>query len=255
MPAATRWPEGNTPVVALHGFTQTGRSWEAVERALGEAILAPDLPGHGSASHERPIDLDAAAALIADRTTPFLRGRAAWWIGYSLGGRVLLHIALTRPELVRGLVLVSTTAGIDDAAERASRLAADGALAKEILRDGTEQFLDRWTAQPLFATLTLSDDDRAERLRNTAGGLAASLRSCGTGTQKPLWDRLGELTMPTVVITGELDTKFGAIGRRLTDALPDAVHEDLARAGHACHLEQPAAFAVALRRGQQRLRG
>ena len=254
IPPASRSAEDTTPLVALHGFTQTGRSWGAVERALGETILAPDLPGHGSASDERPTNLDAAAASIADRTTPLLGDNPAWWIGYSLGGRVLLHLALARPELVRGLVLLSTTAGIDAGAERATRLAADGALADEILRDGIEQFLVRWTAQPLFATLTLSDHDRADRLRNTAEGLAASLRSCGTGTQMPLWDRLGELSMPTVVITGALDAKFGALGRRLTDALPNAVHEDLADAGHACHLEQPGAFANALRRGQQCLR-
>ena len=254
MPTAGHPPESPAPLVALHGFTQTGRSWAAVERVLGETILAPDLPGHGSASTERPTDLNEAAALVADRTAPLLDGRSAWWVGYSLGGRVLLHLALARPELVTGLVLVSTTAGNDDAAERASRVAADEALADEILRGGTAPFLDRWTSQPLFATLTLSDDDRAERLRNTAEGLAASLRSCGTGTQTPQWDRLGELTIPTVVITGQLDTKFTALGRRLAAALPNAVHEHIVGAGHACHLEQPEAFADALRRGRARVR-
>ncbi len=253
MPAAKRRDGEPTPLVALHGFTQTGRSWSAVERALGQPILAPDLPGHGSASDERPADLAAAAALVADRTTSLLDGRSGWWIGYSLGGRILLHLALARPELVVGLVLVSTTAGIDDADERASRMEADEALADEILRDGTARFLERWTSQPLFASLTVGDNDRADRLRNTAEGLAASLRSCGTGTQTPLWDRLGELTMPTVVITGELDTKFTALGRHLADALPNAVHERLSGAGHACHRERPAAFADALRRGQARL--
>ena len=241
-------------MVALHGFTQTGRSWAAVEQVLGETVVAPDLPGHGAASNERPRDLDAAAALVAERTTPLLGGRSAWWIGYSLGGRVLLHLALARPELIAGLVLVSTTAGIDDAAERAIRVAADEAVADEIVRNGTARFIERWIDQPLFATLPVGDHDRADRLRNTPEGLAASLRSCGTGIQTPLWDRLVELTVPAVVITGELDTKFRALGRRLTNALPNAVHEGLAGAGHACHLEQPQAFAVALRRGQQRLR-
>ncbi len=254
MPTALYPPESQATLVALHGFTQTGRSWATVERALGETILAPDLPGHGSAASERPADLDEAAAFVADRTAPHLDGHPAWWIGYSLGGRVLLHLALARPDLVAGLVLVSTTAGIDDAAERASRVASDEALADEILRDGTTRFLDRWTSQPLFATLTLGEDDRAERLRNTAEGLASSLRSCGTGTQTPLWDRLGELTMPTVVITGELDTKFTALGRGLAAALPNAVHEHIVGAGHACHLEQPEAFADALHRGRTRLR-
>ncbi len=254
MPTAGVPSAETSPLVALHGFTQTGRSWGAVERALGQTILAPDLPGHGSATDECPRDLHGAAALVADRTAALLHGRSAWWIGYSLGGRVLLHLALSRPTLVAGLVLVSSTAGIDDATERASRKTADEVLATEIERDGLHRFLDRWAAQPLFATLSVSDEERADRLRNTADGLASSLRSCGTGTQTPLWDRLRELTIPTVVITGELDTKFTSLGRRLTSALPNAVHEELADAGHACHLERPSAFVHALRRGQERLR-
>ena len=68
MPLARQSSERTTPLVALHGFTQTGRSWATVERALGETILAPDLPGHGSATNERPADLDEAAALVAVRT-------------------------------------------------------------------------------------------------------------------------------------------------------------------------------------------
>ena len=54
-----------------------------------------------------------------------------------------------------------------------------------------------------------------ERRRNTAAGLASSLRLAGTGTQEPLWDRLGELTLPVLVVVGGRDTKFTDLGRRL----------------------------------------
>ncbi len=240
--------------VALHGFTQTGRSWAVVAGLLGNALITPDLPAHGAASDERPIDLDDAADLVAERVAPELGGRPTWWIGYSLGGRVLLHLALRRPDLVAGLVLVSTTAGIDDADERTRRVTADNTLADEIERDGAAPFLDRWLAQPLFATLTTTDDDRAERLRNTTAGMAASLRSCGTGTQRPLWNRLAEITVPVIVVTGSLDTKFTPLGHRLAATLPRAVHRQLVGAGHACHLEQPGEFIDAIRYGRQLLR-
>jgi 2-succinyl-6-hydroxy-2,4-cyclohexadiene-1-carboxylate synthase len=235
--------------VALHGFTQTGRSWHrfasAAERA-GTELLAPDLPGHASAGHERPADLAGAAALVAARVFPALAGRPARWIGYSLGGRVLLHLALVRPDLVDSLVLVSTTAGIDDDHEREARCRDDNALADRIEEIGTDAFLDEWMTQPLFASLTVDPDDVADRRRNTAAGLASSLRCCGTGTQAPLWSRLPELTMPTLVVTGALDAKFTALGHRLVAALPSASHFQLDGAGHACHLERPAEFAKLL---------
>ena len=87
---------------------------------------------------------------------------------------------------------------------------------------------------------------RDDRLRNTAAGLAASLRSTGTGTQEPLWDRLGEVTCPVLVLVGEHDEKFTALGRRLAAGLPDATMTVIADAGHSVHLEQPVATADAI---------
>lgn len=237
-------PPGSTAsvTVALHGFTQTGRSWNRLAAEVAGEFVAPDLPGHGSAGHERPADLLAAAALVTARVAPRLHGRPARWIGYSLGGRVLLHLALARPDLVHSLVLVSSTAGLDDSAERAERRRSDEALADRIEAIGTPAFVAEWMAQPLFASLVVDATDVADRHRNDPAGLASSLRSCGTGTQTPLWSRLGELTVPTLVVTGTLDIKFTGLGRRLTDELPNASHEQIDGAGHACHLERPAVF-------------
>lgn len=235
--------------VALHGFTQTGRSWHRLAGAAaraGDAVIAPDLPGHGDAAHERPVDLAEAAAFVAARVESSLGGRSARWIGYSLGGRVLLHLALARPDLVSDLVLVSTTAGIDDASERAGRRRADNALADRIEQIGTAAFVDEWMVQPLFASLPPDGDDVADRRRNDSHGLASSLRTCGTGTQEPLWSRLVDLTMPTLIVTGDRDEKFTALGRRLASTINDATHFALADIGHACHLEAPKKIAAVL---------
>ncbi len=235
--------------VALHGFTQTGRSWRHLVEAAawtGDKVIAPDLPGHGDSAEERPADLAEAAARIAARVEPGLGGAPARWVGYSLGGRVLLHLALARPDLVSDLVLVSTTAGIDDVTERVKRRQADAALADRIEQIGTTLFIEEWMAQPLFGSLPRRADDVADRGRNDPAGLASSLRTCGTGTQIPLWSRLNELTMPTLVVTGGRDEKFTAFGRRLTASLASGRHCELADVGHACHLEQPEEFAALL---------
>ena len=232
-------------VVLLHGFTQTGRSWERVERMAkqaGHALATPDLRGHGASAAVRPVDFPH---VVADVTG---LAEDAVLCGYSMGGRIALHTALAHPERVRRLVLISTTAGIEDAAQRAQRRAADEALAAEIERDGIESFATRWGAQPLFAGLPpdAAQAARADRLRNEGPGLAAALRGLGTGVMDPVWDRLDELRMPVAVLAGERDAKFRAIAHRLAGALPDAALVVVPGAGHALHLEAPREVAAAL---------
>jgi 2-succinyl-6-hydroxy-2,4-cyclohexadiene-1-carboxylate synthase len=234
-------------VVLVHGFTQTGRSWAPVAESLHRRrpdleIVTPDLPGHGGrGGHDgEPIDLwDTAAVVGTD-------GGSATYVGYSLGGRVVLHLALARPDLVTSMVLVGATPGIEDDGERAQRRAADDALADHLELIGVEAFLDEWLSQPIFATLPLERADRAGRSGHTAAGLATSLRTCGTGTQTPLWDRLAEITAPTLVVAGTLDDKFTTIGRRMAAAIPDATFAGIGGAGHSVPLEQPDSLADAI---------
>lgn len=231
-------------MVLLHGFTQTSRSWGPVAEALcrDHLVITPDIPGHGRSASVR-VDLRAGAGRLADAIGP------ADWVGYSMGGRFALHIALQRPDVVHRLVLVSTTAGMDDPAERAARRASDDTLATRIETEGVAAFVTWWLTLPLFATLPAEAAALDTRLGHDPAGLASSLRLAGTGTQEPLWDRLGELTMPVLVVTGELDQAYTQRGRRLAAAIgPNARLVVLPGAGHACHLETPEAFLAALQR-------
>jgi 2-succinyl-6-hydroxy-2,4-cyclohexadiene-1-carboxylate synthase len=231
--------------VLAHGFTQTARSWTTFQRLLdarlpGATTIAVDLPGHGDAEAPADLDLWASADFLADR------GGRGVYVGYSMGGRVALHTALVRPEVVERLVLIGATAGIDDPDERAARRAADERLADHIEAVGVPTFIDEWLANPLFTGLTDATALRADRLRNTPAGLAASLRATGTGTQTPLWDRLGEIGCPVLVLVGEHDAKFTDLGRRLLDGLPRAELVVVPGAGHSVHLEQPDATVDAI---------
>lgn len=235
-------------LVLLHGFTQTGRAWDEVIEALGPqryTAVAPDLRGHGAAAGARPITFDAITADILS-----LGGPSFALCGYSMGGRAALHVALAAPDRVDRLVLVATTAGIEDDADRASRRAADEALADRMERQSIEEFAASWGGQPLFAgqSAAVRAKADADRRRNDPAGLAASLRGIGTGAMAPLWDRLGELTMPVDVVVGEEDGKFLALGERLRDALPAARLTVVPGAGHALALERPQAIADVLSR-------
>lgn len=248
------------PLVLLHGFTQTGASWDGVREHLGlgdRPVISPDQRGHGTASDVRPILLpamaaDAMAAANAPREgngKPALGGRLALG-GYSMGGRAALLAAQASPGRVSHLALISTTAGIEDDEDRAARSAADAELAHELEGLDIESLAQRWAAQPLFAgqSAEVAAAAHTDRLRNTPAGLAASLRGAGTGRMGSLWAGLSGLTMPTLVLVGERDEKFRAIGERLAAALPDADYVVVAGAGHQLPLEAPAVVAAELER-------
>jgi len=224
--------------VLLHGFTQTGRSWVPIagDLARDHEVVLVDAPGHGGSSEVRA-DLVEGAAMMADA------GGRGGYVGYSMGARFALHVALARPDVVEGLVLLGATPGIEDDAEREQRRAQDEARAVALERDGIDAFLSGWLAQPLFAGLPVDAAGLEDRRRNTVTGLASSLRMAGTGNQVPRWDELDSLRMPVLVLAGSEDQKFAAIGQRMADGIgANATFATVPGAGHAAHLEQPRAF-------------
>jgi 2-succinyl-6-hydroxy-2,4-cyclohexadiene-1-carboxylate synthase len=225
-------------VVAIHGFTQSAAAWAPLAQRLGayHEVVAVDAPGHGGSAAVHA-GLVGGAEAIADAG-----GRGAY-VGYSMGGRYALHVALQRPEAVERLVLVSATGGLDSQAERRARVAADEEIARRIERDGVPAFLRWWLDRPLFATLPPSAAAMDARLGGTAEGLASSLRLAGAGRQEPLWDRLGTLDMPVLVVAGGLDEAYTGRARRLVSCIgANASLAVIPAAGHACHMERPEAW-------------
>lgn len=233
-------------LVLLHGFSGTRHAWDGVVAQLRRERYLPlalDLPGHGDASEaQAPITFDSCVAdVLAQSPERFAL------CGYSLGGRVALHVALTAPERVTRLILVSSSAGIADADERALRSAADRRLADELERAPFDEFIERWRTQPLFAgdPLAVAARARADQRRNRPGPLAGVLRGLGAGEMRPLWDRLGELEMPVTLLVGERDVKYRALGERMLELLPNAELVVLP-GGHRLTLESPIELARAL---------
>jgi 2-succinyl-6-hydroxy-2,4-cyclohexadiene-1-carboxylate synthase len=237
-------------VVLLHGFAGTRHSWDLVADRLDAERYRPlalDLRGHGDARDARPITFAACVADVAAAAPE----RFAL-CGYSLGGRVALHVALGHPERVSRLVLVATTAGIEDPVLRAERRRADERLAAETEAASIEAFAERWMRRPLFAGTPPwpARHWRADLLRNDPAALAAVLRGLGAGTMAPLWGRLRELDgIPATIVAGERDGRYTAIGRRLAAALPGARLIVVPGAGHGLPREAPQAVAAAIATG------
>jgi len=241
-------PVAMADLVLLHGFTQTGRSWQPIAHALAGRYraAAPDLPGHGAFAERRPASFPACDAYLrAVSEEPYVL------CGYSMGGRVALHAAFSLGARVRRLVLIGASPGLADRAERAARAASDAALADRIEAIGMDAFAAEWESQPLFAGMPRGVAELAgeDRRRNTAAGLAAALRGLGTGVMPSSWERLPDLDVPVDLVVGERDEKFRGIAEKMAYALPRARVTVVPDAGHAVQLEAPDAVVELLNPG------
>ncbi len=243
------------PLMLIHGFTGRGFDWAPFLPDLRRArtTITVDLLGHGDS--ESPAD---PARHAIERQAADLAGilrrlglAPADVVGYSLGARIALRMAVAEPDVVARLFLESPSAGIADQANRSARLAADEQLAQLLDRDGIEAFVDRWEKLPVFvAERAMPAVERARlqaaRLDNQPTGLAASLRGAGQGAMEPLHDRLAGVTAPTLVVAGALDEAGSDRARAIVSGIPGARMAILEGIGHAPHREAPDRFATLL---------
>jgi 2-succinyl-6-hydroxy-2,4-cyclohexadiene-1-carboxylate synthase len=243
------------PLLLLHGFTGSHKNWEPYLRIFGQShqVIAIDLLGHGNSSSPP----DAARYSMEQVVDDLLTLLTVWsydkihLLGYSMGGRLALNFAVKASGRVDKLVLESASPGIEDVRERNERRRADEALADFIEREGIEAFVDYWTHLPLFATQRglphgIQEQIRCQRLKNQAQGLANCLRGMGTGAQDSLWGSLSRLTIPTLLLAGELDGKFCSMGAAMRDKLPNGRFLAIEKAGHTIHIERPSLFHAAV---------
>lgn len=240
----------SAPLVLLHGFTGCGQVWSEIVASLRTDFrcIAPDLPGHGKsqvgddiAQYQMPHVADTLAELLANIG---LSKTAVW--GYSMGGRLALMYATMYPDRVSRLILESASPGLADPAERRQRQESDERLASEIESKGIAAFVAKWEAHPLFQYQRVLPESklvrmRAIRLAQTTEGLMMSLRGMGTGAQEPLHDRLSRVSVPTLILVGEKDEKFRAIGTQMAKVMPSATYRVVPGAGHTTFWEQPEA--------------
>ena len=234
------------PVMLLHGFTGSSANWHPVmERLAGSfRVLAIDLIGHGRSDAPTEIEQYAMPNIANDLGLLLrqLNAIPAHWLGYSMGGRLALYIAVNHPQWVRSLILESASPGLCDVAERIARRQQDEALADRIESEGIESFVNQWEKIPLFASQEQLTAEarialRAGRLANSAHGLANSLRGMGTGIQPSLWAQLDAIDKPTLLVAGEMDDKFVALNQQMAEVIPDATLRIANGTGHTVHLE------------------
>lgn len=277
-------------IVLLHGFTQQSSAWNAFRHALGPdyRTICVDLPGHGASAPWQASQKEGAGegwnpALCAlERVAAQAEAHHAWWVGYSMGGRIALALAVrhhlscgilkhtlaqeasqTQPPggshalRMKGLVLISTSPGLETEAARKRRRAADEVLAQQIEAEAQAtgtlcNFVERWLDQPLFAGLRRLPTEtqaalHAERLAQHPAGLAWALRHLGTGCMPSLWHELPRLRLPLLCIAGTEDPRYLRLAKRMRSITPGARLRRVSSAGHALLAEAPQRLAEQVR--------
>ena len=239
-------------VVALHGFTGSGKDFEPLRECLDPRfeVTAPDFPGHGDLTNQR----DPSAYSLAEHLNTISDATDAanepiTLLGYSMGGRLALHWALAHPERVRRLILIGASPGLRTHDEREERIRGDQALAQFIRVEGLNKFLKYWNTKTFFKPLLALPPDRLDpilirRQKNSPEALALSLEHVGTGILPSLWNRLTELKCRTDLVVGQHDGKFIEIAHAMAERMPKSRISIIEDAGHAVHLEKPQDLAT-----------
>lgn len=239
------------PLLLLHGFTGSSQTWRTFMKKFVKdyQVIAVDIIGHGQSAAPKeikPYSMEAVVEALHELLQQLSLSQVNV-IGYSMGGRLALSFAQRYPHLVKKLVLESASPGLKTREEQKLRKEKDEQLASRIMKNGIEEFVNFWEEIPLFRSQKqlpsyVQEAVRQERLSHTEIGLSNSLKGMGTGVQPSLWEKLDDLLMPVLLITGEVDQKFCLISKEMQTLIPNATSKIILGTGHAIHVEQPEIF-------------
>jgi 2-succinyl-6-hydroxy-2,4-cyclohexadiene-1-carboxylate synthase len=214
-------------VLFIPGFMQRGDAWRPVAELLPERYPSTmlDHSEHSFEGRLREIEQSGAEVLV----------------GYSLGGRLALRAALRSPDSYSAVVLVGSTAGIDEGPLRVARAEADEKLASWMEAMPIEDIVGLWERQPLFADQSdaLVDAQRPGRLSQDPLSLALLLRTAGQGVLEPVWHELRALELPLLAIAGTRDEGYTRAAKRIASTAPNGRLAIVEEAGHAPQLQRP----------------
>jgi 2-succinyl-6-hydroxy-2,4-cyclohexadiene-1-carboxylate synthase len=260
-PIALAGESTNPTLLLFHGFMGSIMDWQSMTDALGDShyVLGVNLPGHGEGWNDHPVDtcdMATCAAALNDHLDSMGLGSCAL-LGYSMGGRFALYLAVNFPERYTRVVLESASPGLDSDEKQATRRTHDEHLAHRLAQipPGNEDyraFLEEWYDLPLFDSLRSRPDLRKKLIdrrmeRNNPRILADSLRALGTGSQPNLWPDLANSRTPTLLLVGEQDRKYRIIAEKMCAACPAMAMEVFVDCGHIVHLENPEAMVTTVR--------
>jgi 2-succinyl-6-hydroxy-2,4-cyclohexadiene-1-carboxylate synthase len=244
-------------IIFLHGFMGNIYEFNQAIELLSEDFycLTLDLPGHGEtkvlSSEEHYTMQNTAQALIEllDKLNIYNKYNKCFLVGYSMGGRLALYLALHYPERFAKVLLESASPGLATELERLERIKKDEQIARKLVRTLEVRdflnFLSHWYEQPIFGSIKnhpAYSQMIQLRVQNNPSELAKSLRFMGTGCQPSLWEKLKDNKNPLYLLVGEKDEKFVAINKEMTNVCNFCQLNIISNAGHNIHFENTSEF-------------
>ncbi|GIU29770.1 2-succinyl-6-hydroxy-2,4-cyclohexadiene-1-carboxylate synthase [Shewanella schlegeliana] len=243
-------------VVFLHGFLGSKEDWNEIIEQLADDFfcISIDLPGHGgngindNSSLKLPTPGFNRCAELVHTTLKQLNISQYHLVGYSLGGRIALHLARLYPQALQSLCLESCHPGLQNADDRVARQANDRDWADKLANLPIKEFLSLWYQQAVFSDLTQAE--RKQLIHKRANNSAMALLNCYQATslaeQQDLWDTPSLLPISSHFIAGHQDQKFMALAKRWQQQQPLSLH-CIEASGHNVHLAAPEAFTEQLK--------
>ncbi|MEM7175151.1 MAG: 2-succinyl-6-hydroxy-2,4-cyclohexadiene-1-carboxylate synthase [Chlamydiota bacterium] len=235
------------PFVFLHGFLGSPTDWGPLRSFLPpHQSIALMLPGHGDCPlpAKRPLLPVVIDAIIEAIEAKLTCSEKYTLVGYSLGGRLALHLALRYSKQIDKLILIAANPGLDTKKEQ--RLARDQAWADLLSRKGIDHFITTWYQQPLFRHFSLTPERAALRKKHASASLQRMLRDLSPAVIPSLWPMVKKISIPTLFLFGKEDQKYANIANRLNSLKSSIKTVAIQGAGHVVHLEKPQLTAAAI---------
>jgi len=233
----------------LHGFLGSSSDWQNIINNYfsNYYCIAVDLPGHGLSEIDESAnsyDIENTAKYIVELIQSH-NVKKCNLLGYSMGGRIAIYLAIYYSEYFDKIVIESAQPGIKDKIERMKRKNHDQILAENLESKSFHDFLDSWYNQSIFKTLKKHNNFanlRKSRLNNNPRNLAKSLLEIGAGVQPSLWQDLKKIENDCLLIAGEFDTKYQTIFSKMHKEIFSSKFIIIKNAGHNIHVENPDEF-------------
>jgi 2-succinyl-6-hydroxy-2,4-cyclohexadiene-1-carboxylate synthase len=245
----------NPTLLFLHGFLGSSSDWKYITNKLSSDYycIAIDLPGHGLSEIDDSKDsfsIENTARYISEILQKYKIEKCDL-LGYSMGGRIAIYLAVHYPEYFNKIIIESAQPGLDDEIEKEQRLNHDKQIAQKLLSEPFPEFLEYWYNQPIFETLKNHKNFAnllQSRLNNKPKKLAKSLKEIGAGTQPSLWEELRKIENPCLLIAGEFDTKYQKIFSKMHKEIYSSNFVVIKNSGHNTHFENLDEFIKVVRK-------
>ncbi len=240
--------EGNgLPLLLIHGFTGSNKSFDIVSKYMQQyfKVVRIDLVGHGKSMtyNESDYSFENSINSIISIINK-LKFRKVNILGYSLGGRIAMHIASNFQKKINNLILCSASYGLENPEEKKKRINSDQKLISLLEEKGIKDFVNYWESISLWESenklpLEKRTKHKKIRLENNPLGLAMNLKNQGQGKQNNLLPELQKIDTKTLILYGSNDEKYKRISKKLSNSIRKSKTIMVPESGHNIILENP----------------